>query len=44
MYYKDFGVCKPDNLCSRIKNPVNYAKRKTFYLNKKGKSDKNPKK
>jgi hypothetical protein len=37
MYYKDFGVCKPDNLCSRIKNPVNYAKRKTFYLNKEEK-------
>ncbi|MBS3098169.1 hypothetical protein J4209_05225 [Candidatus Woesearchaeota archaeon] len=34
MYYKDFGVCKPDNLCSRIKNPVNYSRRKTFYLNK----------
>ncbi|MBW2980001.1 hypothetical protein KY360_01110 [Candidatus Woesearchaeota archaeon] len=28
MYYKDIGCCKPDNLCQKIKNPVNYAKRK----------------
>jgi DNA-directed RNA polymerase subunit RPC12/RpoP len=27
-YYKDIGVCKPDDFCSRIKNPVNYAIRK----------------
>jgi DNA primase catalytic subunit len=33
MYYKDFGVCKPDNLCPKIKNPVQYSKRKTFFLN-----------
>lgn len=25
MYYKDMGICKPDNLCIKIKNPVNYA-------------------
>jgi len=37
MYYKDFGVCKPDSLCERIKNPVNYARRKTYYLNKEDK-------
>lgn len=24
-YYKDIGVCKPENLCKKIKNPVNYA-------------------
>ncbi len=24
-YYKNFGVCTPDNFCPRIKNPVNYA-------------------
>jgi hypothetical protein len=29
-YYVDFHVCKPDNLCSRVKNPVSYAKRKLF--------------
>lgn len=34
MYYKDFRVCVPDNLCQRIKNPVNYARAKTRYLNK----------
>jgi len=37
MYYKDFGICKPDSLCGRIKNPVNYSRRKTFYLNKEKK-------
>ena len=34
MYYKDIGICFPDNLCNKIKNPVNYARRKTYYLNK----------
>ena len=34
MYYKDMHICFPDNLCERIKNPVNYAKRKTYYLNR----------
>lgn len=24
-YYKDMGVCRPEKLCERIKNPVNYA-------------------
>jgi len=37
MYYKDFRVCVPDNLCQKIKNPVNYARIKTRYLNKKSK-------
>lgn len=30
-YYKDIGVCKPDNLCAKIKNPVNYTRRKLKY-------------
>ncbi|MFC1727839.1 hypothetical protein ACFLZ7_00025 [Nanoarchaeota archaeon] len=30
MYYKDFGVCKPDNLCGKIKNPVQYCRRKVW--------------
>jgi hypothetical protein len=34
MYYKDFRVCIPDNLCQKIKNPVNYSRIKTRYLNK----------
>ena len=25
MYYIDMRVCNPDNLCKRVKNPVNYA-------------------
>lgn len=25
MYYKDLGMCEPDGLCARIKNPVQYA-------------------
>jgi len=24
-YYKGIGVCNPDNLCQKIKNPVNYT-------------------
>lgn len=24
-YYRDLGVCQPDSLCEKIKNPVNYA-------------------
>ncbi len=27
-YYKEIGVCVPDGLCSKIKNPVNYTIRK----------------
>ncbi len=34
-YYKDLGVCTPDPFCSRIKNPVQYAKLKAK-MNKKG--------
>ncbi len=26
-WYKAFGVCKPDDVCHKIKNPVNYALR-----------------
>ena len=43
MYYKDFNICKPDQLCSKIKNPVQYAKRKTYYLNKAKKPTSKPK-
>jgi len=25
-YYLDIGVCKPDNLCKKIKNPVSYVR------------------
>lgn len=40
MYYQDIGICKPDNLCNKIKNPVNYARRKGRFLNKKIKDKK----
>lgn len=35
-YYKDLGLCTPDGLCARIKNPVQYAKLKAK-MNKKPK-------
>lgn len=31
-YYSDIGICQKDNLCPRIKNPVNYSRRKTMFL------------
>jgi len=34
MYYVDVGVCKPDNLCGKIKNPVSYSIRKSFFMQK----------
>lgn len=30
IYYKSIGICHPDTLCAKIKNPVQYAKRKYF--------------
>ncbi|MBW2977046.1 hypothetical protein KY347_06385 [Candidatus Woesearchaeota archaeon] len=36
MYYADIGICRPDNLCSRIKNPVSYSIRKSFFSRKAG--------
>ena len=43
MYYQDFRVCFPDNLCPKIKNPVNYVRRKAFFSHKtpRGKNEKN---
>ena len=40
MYYKDMHLCSPDNLCQKIKNPVQYATRKSFGLNNKKKKAK----
>lgn len=40
-YYIDFGVCTPDELCQRIKNPVQYAKYKDKILNESKKKKKN---
>lgn len=39
-YYHDLLICHPDNLCNKIKNPVQYAKRRAFSLNKKKKKSK----
>jgi hypothetical protein len=29
-YYKGINICFPDGLCSKVRNPVNYARRKAF--------------
>ena len=34
-FYKNLGVCNPDNICKKIKNPVNYVVRKNFIENNK---------
>ena len=34
-FYKDLGVCTPDSICQKIKNPVNYVVRKNFSQNRK---------
>ncbi len=33
-FYEEIGVCKPDSLCNRIKNPVTYATRRAWMLNR----------
>ncbi len=32
-YYTDLQFCHPDNFCARIKNPVQYAKKRAWLLN-----------
>lgn len=39
-FYQGLGVCFPDELCSLIKNPVNYVIRKNFKFNKKNSRNK----
>ena len=39
-YYKEIGVCEPTGLCSKIKNPVNFAVRKLRFESYKGKERK----
>ena len=35
MYFvRGSGICQPDSLCDKIKNPVNYSRRKTYFLNR----------
>ena len=42
MYMIGIGVCKPDNFCSRIKNPAQYSTKKAWLINRnsKGKVEK----
>lgn len=35
-HYKDIAVCKPDNFCKFIKNPVNYTIKKNFLIKRQG--------
>ncbi|MBI2656349.1 hypothetical protein HYX03_01265 [Candidatus Woesearchaeota archaeon] len=41
-YYTDLAICKPDNFCSKIKNPAQYTTRKAWLINRnnKGKAEK----
>jgi len=41
MYYKDLGICCPDNICKKIKNPVNYSKRRAWYLQRQAENEGN---
>jgi DNA primase large subunit len=38
-YYLDFGVCNPDGLCKKIKNPISYVKVKVKSLQEKKKEE-----
>ncbi len=33
--YNELQICKPDNLCKLIKNPLQYSKRKFNLFNEK---------
>jgi DNA primase catalytic subunit len=43
-YYKAFGICKPDQFCKYIKNPVNYAIKRARYSLRDEEKGKKPKK
>jgi hypothetical protein len=38
-FYQGIGICVPDNLCNKIKNPVNYTVKKNFLKKSFKKSD-----
>ncbi len=44
MYYTGMNICLPDNLCGKMKNPVNYSRRKAFANNNNSKNNNNKKK
>ncbi|MBT3404723.1 hypothetical protein HN832_02680 [archaeon] len=35
-FYQGIACCQPDNLCTKIKNPVNYVMRKNWAVNNSG--------
>ncbi|MEA3414167.1 MAG: hypothetical protein U9Q99_01430 [Nanoarchaeota archaeon] len=37
-FYQNLGICNPDNLCMKIKNPVNYTVKKNYAINKGNRS------
>jgi hypothetical protein len=37
-FYQAIGVCQPDSVCTKIKNPVNYVVRKNFVKNRNNSS------
>ncbi|UCD21098.1 MAG: hypothetical protein JSW08_00940 [archaeon] len=39
-YYQDLGICFPDSLCNKIKNPVTYVVRKARFSKVRGKKAK----
>ena len=43
-YYKGLNICRPDGFCSTIKNPVNYATKKSRMEDNKNKPKKKTKK
>jgi hypothetical protein len=43
-FYKELGVCFPDQICSKIKNPVNYVLKKNYFANPNKKETKKKKK
>ncbi len=43
-YYEDLALCKPDKLCAKIKNPVQYTLKKSKYARLNAKKESNSKK
>lgn len=39
MYYKELQFCQPDSFCEKIKNPVNYSRKKAFAILRQKKID-----
>lgn len=43
-FFKDLGVCNPDGVCARIKNPTQYAKRRVWMVQQDSSKGKGKKK